>query len=70
MALSARNQITGTVTSLLMDGLMAEVIVDIGATAPIVSVITRASAESLGLAVGSAVTVVVKSTEVMLATAD
>ncbi len=52
------------------DGLMAEVIVDIGATAPVVSVITRSSAESLGLAEGTPVTVVIKSTEVMLATAD
>ncbi len=49
---------------------MAEVIVDIGATAPVVSVITRSSAESLGLAEGTPVTVVIKSTEVMLATAD
>lgn len=70
MALSARNQITGTVTSVRTDGLMAEVVVDIGATAPIVSVITRTSAESLGLREGSSVTVVVKSTEVMLATND
>ena len=70
MALSARNQITGTVTSIRTDGLMAEVIVDIGATAPVVSVITRSSAESLGLAEGTQVTVVIKSTEVMLATAD
>ena len=70
MALSARNQITGNVTSIRTDGLMAEVIVDIGATAPVVSVITRSSAESLGLVDGTAVTVVIKSTEVMLATAD
>ncbi len=70
MALSARNQITGTVTSIRTDGLMAEVIVDIGATAPVVSVITRSSAESLGLTEGTPVTVVIKSTEVMLATAD
>lgn len=49
---------------------MAEVIVDIGATAPVVSVITRSSAESLGLTEGTPVTVVIKSTEVMLATAD
>ena len=70
MALSARNQIAGTVTLIRTDGLMAEVVVDIGATAPVVSVITRSSAESLGLAEGTPVTVVIKSTEVMLATAD
>lgn len=70
MPLSARNQLQGTVTAIERDGLMAEVTVDIGATAPVVSVITRSSAERLGLAVGSQVTVVIKSTEVMLATTD
>ena len=70
MALSARNQLTGTVTSIQTDGLMAEVVVDIGATVPVVSVITRSSAERLGLTEGTPVTVVIKSTEVMLATAD
>jgi molybdate transport system regulatory protein len=70
MALSARNQLTGTVTSIARDGLMAEVTVDVGASAPVVAVITRSSAESLGLAEGSPVTVVIKSTAVMLATGD
>ena len=70
MPLSARNQLAGTVTTIRTDGLMAEVTVDIGATAPVVSVITRSSAERLGLAEGTPVTVVIKSTEVLLATAE
>ena len=44
---------------------MAEVEVAVGAN-QIVSVITRRSVEDLALAVGDEVTVVIKSTEVML----
>jgi len=47
---------------------MAEVVVDIGGGQEMVSVITRGSAEALALSVGSSVTVVVKATEVLLAT--
>ena len=67
MALSARNQLPGTVESINLGGVMAEVIVTVGEHR-IVSVITRGSAEELGLAVGDEVTVVIKSTEVMIAT--
>jgi len=65
MKLSARNQLKGTVTSVRTDGLMAEVTVAIG-DQEITSIVTRTSAERLGLASGD-VTVVIKSTEVMLA---
>jgi molybdopterin-binding protein len=44
---------------------MAEVVVDVGGN-EIVSEITRASVERLGLEVGDAVTAIVKATEVML----
>jgi molybdate transport system regulatory protein len=46
---------------------MAEVTVDIGNGQEIVSVITKTSAERLGLAPGVEVTAVIKSSEVMLA---
>ncbi|MBV8085923.1 MAG: TOBE domain-containing protein [Chloroflexi bacterium] len=68
MALSARNQLSGTVKSVRTDGIMAEVTVDIGGGHDMVSVITKGSADSLGLSAGSAVTVIVKATEVLLAT--
>ncbi len=66
MQISARNQLKGTVTEVHKDGLMAEVIVAIG-DQELTSVITRSSAERLALKKGDAVTVIVKSTEVMLA---
>jgi molybdopterin-binding protein len=65
MALSARNQLPGTVTDLQIGDIMAHVVVKVGDNL-IESVITRNSAEELGLKKGDAVKVVVKSTEVMI----
>ena len=67
MKLSARNQIPGRITSIDFDGLMAEVNVDIGGGHTLVSVITRRSADAMGLRAGDDVTMVIKSTEVMVA---
>ncbi|HZQ38684.1 MAG TPA: TOBE domain-containing protein [Dehalococcoidia bacterium] len=66
MELSARNQLPGTIKSVKLGEVMAEVIVDV-AGHEVVSAITRSSVERLGLQSGDAVTVVIKSTEVMLA---
>jgi molybdopterin-binding protein len=63
--LSARNQLTGTVRSVELGAVMAEVVVDVDGQ-QIVSAITRSSAERLGLAEGRQVTVFIKATEVML----
>jgi molybdopterin-binding protein len=65
MELSTRNQLPGTVKSVALGGIMAEVVVDVGGQ-EIVAAITRRSAEQLGLAEGDAVTVLIKATEVML----
>jgi molybdopterin-binding protein len=63
--ISARNQLVGRVQSVVTDGLMAEVTVRI-APQQLVAVITRKSAERLGLTRGVEAVAVVKSTEVML----
>ena len=65
MALSARNQLPGIVESVETDSIMAHVVVKVGDNL-IESVITRTSAEELGLKKGDPVQVVVKSTEVMI----
>lgn len=65
MELSARNQLRGTVTAVRLGTIMAEVSVDVGGQT-VVSAITRGSVERLGLQVGDAVTVIIKSTEVLL----
>ena len=69
LTLSARNRLRGRVASLRLDGLMAEVVVRIG-DQDLVSMITRSSAERLGLAVGDEVLAVIKSTEVMIGKQD
>jgi molybdopterin-binding protein len=65
--ISARNQLVGRVRSIVTDGLMAEVTISI-APQQLVAVITRQSAERLGLAPGVEAVAVVKSTEVMIGT--
>jgi molybdopterin-binding protein len=65
MELSARNQLPATVKAVKLGGVMAEITLDI-AGHEVVSVITRSSAERLNLQVGDQVTVIIKSTEVMV----
>jgi len=64
--LSARNQFKGTVKSVKLGGVMAEVVVDVNGL-EFVAAITRASVESLDLKQGDQVSAIVKSTEVMIA---
>lgn len=64
--LSARNQFKGTVKSIKLGSVMAEVVVAVG-NLEFVSAITRGSVESLKLKVGDEVYAVVKATEVMVA---
>ena len=65
MGLSARNQLPGTVVDIQIGDIMAHVVVQVGDNL-IESIITRNSAEELGLKKGDAVRAVVKSTEVMI----
>jgi molybdopterin-binding protein len=65
MPISARNQLEGKIVEVTLGDIMAHVVVRIGKS-QIESVITRRSAEQLGLKKGDKVTVVIKSTEVML----
>lgn len=66
MELSARNQLKGTVSALAKGDTLAEVILALEGGQEVVSVITRASAERLGLKVGQEVVAVIKATEVMI----
>jgi molybdopterin-binding protein len=65
MPISARNQLEGKVVEVILGDIMAHVVVRVG-RAQIESVITRRSAEHLGLKKGDKVTAIIKSTEVML----
>jgi molybdopterin-binding protein len=67
MEISARNQLSGTVRSVTLGTIMSEIVVAIG-DQEIVAAITRTSAERLGLKDGDPVSVIIKATEVMIAT--
>jgi molybdopterin-binding protein len=64
--ISARNQLEGTIKSVKLGTIMAEVVAQVGQF-EIVSAITRASAESMNLKAGDRVKIVIKATEVMVA---
>ncbi|MEU9099912.1 TOBE domain-containing protein [Streptomyces sp. NPDC048361] len=68
MSLSIRNQIAGTVTSVTAGEVMATVKVRLGGGQEITAAITLEAVKELGLAEGSAVKTLIKSTEVSLAT--
>lgn len=63
---SARNRLPGTVVRVRLGGVMAQVTIRVGRTL-VDAVITRDSAEEMGLKKGDRVAAVVKSTEVMVA---
>ncbi|MQS11582.1 adenylate kinase [Streptomyces kaniharaensis] len=66
--LSIRNQIPGTVAEVATGGAMAGVRVDV-ADGALTAAITAEAAADLGLAAGSPVVALIKSTEIALATA-
>lgn len=67
MQISARNALRGIVKEITGDGILCEVTLDLGSGQEIVSVITRTSAQRLGLKPGVEAVALIKSTEVLLA---
>ncbi len=66
MQLSARNVLKGTVKSIVPGAVNSEVTVELPGGQQLVSVITKASAERLGLAEGKEVSAVIKASNVMI----
>jgi molybdopterin-binding protein len=64
--LSARNRFRGVVRSVTVDGLLAQVEIDVTEPSRVVALITRDSAEQLGLKPGMSAAGVVKATSVMV----
>ena len=63
---SARNRLRGVVRSVTIEGLLAQVEIDVTEPARVVAIITRESAEGLGLKPGMSAAGVVKATSVMV----
>ncbi|WP_407424686.1 molybdopterin-binding protein [Methanobrevibacter sp.] len=66
MELSARNQLKGKVTGVELGAVMANIKIEVSEPAIITAVITKESAENLGLKDGDDVTALIKSTEVII----
>ncbi|HZZ58621.1 MAG TPA: molybdopterin-binding protein [Opitutaceae bacterium] len=67
MKLSARNQIKGTVLSVVRGQTTGHVRIDIGQGVVITSSITNEAIDDLGLKVGDAAIAVIKASDVMVA---
>ena len=65
MAISARNQLRGTISEVVLGNVMAHITVKVGENV-IESMISKKSAEELKLKKGDKVVVIIKSTEVMI----
>lgn len=66
MKLSARNVVPGTVTAVVRGQTTANIKVDIGGGTVITSSITMEATDDLGLEVGDKVSVVIKSSDIMI----
>jgi molybdopterin-binding protein len=67
MKISARNVLKGKVKSLSHGAVNSEVVVELPGGQQIVSIVTKTSAEHLGLAVGKEIYAVIKASNVLLA---
>ncbi|KGF73783.1 transporter [Neosynechococcus sphagnicola sy1] len=67
MQISARNALKGTVKSIEVGAVNTEVVLEIGAGVEVTSIITKASAETLGLSVGKQAYAVIKASDVIVA---
>ena len=66
MKLSARNQLNGKIVGVELGAVMANVKIEVSEPNTITAVITKESAEKLGLAEGDDVAAIIKSTEVII----
>ena len=66
MQLSGRNQLKGKVTGVDLGAVMANIKIEVSEPNVITAVITKESAEKLGLAEGDDVCAIIKSTEVIV----
>jgi molybdopterin-binding protein len=66
-SISGRNKLLGTIIEFKSDGLLSEVTLDVGGQY-VTAIITRQSAEELGLKKGMSAYALIKATEVMIGT--
>lgn len=68
-AISARNLLTGTVSSVVPGAVNDEITIDLPGGSSVTSIITSASAKRLGIIAGKEISAIIKAPDVLLATA-
>jgi molybdopterin-binding protein len=68
MAISARNVLKGKVKQVTPGAVNSEVVIELPGGVEIVSIITKSSADRLGLQAGKEVNAVIKASNVMIST--
>ena len=66
MKLSARNVLTGRVTQVTHGAVESEIVIELSPGVSVVSTITKASAEAMGLKVGGTAHAVIKASNVII----
>lgn len=66
LSISARNKFQGTITDINVGEINSEILINIGNGNTIASVITSNSTENLDLKIGSGVSAIIKSSDVMI----
>lgn len=67
MKLSARNVLKGKIKKIIVGAVNTEVVIEVASGVEVVSIITKESAEKLGLKEGKEVYAVIKASSVMVA---
>lgn len=68
MEISARNTLKGTIKSIVSGAVNSEITLEVAPGVEVVSIITKSSAERLGLSEGKTAYAVIKASNVMIAT--
>jgi len=68
MKISARNMLKGKVKQIKLGAVNTEVVIELPGGSEIASIITKESADKLGLAVGKEAYAIIKATNVMIGT--
>ncbi len=68
MEISARNTLKGTIKSIVSGAVNSEITLEVAPGVEVVSIITKSSAERLGLSEGKTAYAVIKASDVMIAT--
>ena len=66
MKISARNILKGRIKAVKHDAVNTEIVIELPGGAEIVSIITKESADNLGLALGKEVYAIIKASNIMI----